>query len=101
MTRPSASTADTPARSATQTETTDTPRQSVFFFGGGKAEGTKDMKLELGGKGANLAELTNLGAPVPAGSTIACRACIDYLRDRTIPPALKEEVAKALVRLEK
>ena len=44
----------------------------TFFFGGGKAEGTKEMKNLLGGKGANLAEMTNLGVPVPPGFTIAC-----------------------------
>ena len=55
--------------------------QSVFFFGLGVAEGTRDMKDILGGKGANLAEMTNLGVPVPPGFTIACEECIAYLRD--------------------
>ena len=73
---------------------------SVYFFGNGNAEGTKDMKAMLGGKGANLAEMTNLGVPVPAGFTIACHACIDYLRDRTVPDALRGEVERNLVRLE-
>jgi pyruvate,orthophosphate dikinase len=54
--------------------------QSVYFFGNGTAEGTKDMKSVLGGKGANLAEMTNLGVPVPPGFTIACDVCIAYLR---------------------
>ncbi len=58
------------------------------------------MKAMLGGKGANLAEMTNLGVPVPAGFTIACHACIDYLRDRTVPDALRGEVERNLVRLE-
>ena len=53
--------------------------QSVFFFGNGKAEGTRDMTAVLGGKGANLAEMTNLGVPVPQGFTIACSECIEYL----------------------
>ena len=74
--------------------------QQVYFFGGGKAEGTKDMKAVLGGKGANLAEMTNLGVPVPPGFTIACSVCVEYLRDRTIPQALKAEVTGALRRLE-
>ena len=73
---------------------------SVYFFGGGAAEGTRDMKLVLGGKGANLAEMTNLGVPVPPGFTIACAASIEYLRDRKVPPALVEEVARNLKRLE-
>ena len=73
---------------------------SVYFFGNGSAEGTKDMKAILGGKGANLAEMTNLGVPVPPGFTIACDACMAYLRDGTVPPALKAEVEAYLVRLE-
>ena len=50
--------------------------QSVFFFGNGTAEGTRDSTSVLGGKGANLAEMTNLGVPVPAGFTIACSASV-------------------------
>ena len=80
---------------ATATET-----QAVYFFGDGHAEGTKDMKSVLGGKGANLAEMTNLGVPVPPGFTIACAACIEYLRDGTVPERLRGEVADALQRLE-
>jgi pyruvate,orthophosphate dikinase len=79
----------------------DVPAKSVFFFGDGQAEGTKDMKATLGGKGANLAEMTNLGVPVPAGFTIACSLCIDYLRDRCIPDGLRAEVTSALARLER
>ena len=58
------------------------------------------MKSILGGKGANLAEMTNLGVPVPPGFTIACNCCIDYLRDGQVPAALTEEVAANLRRLE-
>src|SRR4051812_33310177 len=72
----------------------------VYSFGGGKAEGQKEMKSVLGGKGANLAEMTNLGVPVPPGFTIACDVCIAYLRERTIPDALREEVSRNLARLE-
>ena len=72
----------------------------VYFFGDGAAEGTKDMKAILGGKGANLAEMTNLGVPVPPGFTIACPLCIEYLRDRRAPDKLAPEVATALERLE-
>jgi pyruvate, orthophosphate dikinase len=74
--------------------------RSVYFFGNGHAEGTKDMKDVLGGKGANLAEMTNLGVPVPAGFTIACDVCIAYLRSSTVPDGLREEVASNLDRLE-
>src|SRR4051812_29001993 len=74
--------------------------QHVYFFGAGKAEGTKDMKVVLGGKGANLAEMTNLGVPVPPGFTIACSVCIEFLRDGKAPAALRAEVTEALRRLE-
>jgi pyruvate,orthophosphate dikinase len=72
----------------------------VYFFGNGKAEGTRRMRDVLGGKGANLAEMTNLGVPVPPGFTIACSACIDYLRDGGVPPSLRDEVAGSIRRLE-
>ncbi|MGI8620112.1 MAG: pyruvate, phosphate dikinase [Gemmatimonadaceae bacterium] len=75
--------------------------QSVFFFGDGKAEGTKEMKSVLGGKGASLAEMTNLGAPVPPGFTIACAECISYLRDGKYGGRLRAEVEGNLARLEK
>ena len=52
--------------------------QYVYFFGGGKAEGNKDMKDILGGKGAGLAEMTNAGLPVPPGFTLSTRACLIY-----------------------
>jgi pyruvate,orthophosphate dikinase len=73
---------------------------SVYFFGNGKAEGTRDMKAILGGKGANLAEMTNLGVPVPPGFTIACDACIAYLHDGAIPSQLRKDVERNLARLE-
>ena len=74
--------------------------QTVYFFGDGHAEGTREMKAVLGGKGANLAEMTNLGVPVPPGFTIACSACIDYLRSGSTPEPLRAEVADAVRRLE-
>ena len=76
------------------------PDRKTYFFGSGSAEGTKDMKDVLGGKGANLAEMTNLGVPVPAGFTIACDVCIAFLRDRAVPQSLRTEVASHLARLE-
>jgi len=76
------------------------PAKSVYFFGGGSAEGTRDLKALLGGKGANLAEMTNLGVPVPPGFTLPCPLCITYLRERTIPEALRADVAAAVARLE-
>ena len=50
----------------------------VYFFGGGKAEGSADMKNLLGGKGANLAEMANLGLPVPPGFTLPTTVCTIY-----------------------
>jgi pyruvate, orthophosphate dikinase len=78
----------------------DNVNQSVYFFGNGSAEGTREMKLILGGKGANLAEMANLGLPVPPGFTLACPLSIAYLRDRVVPEEVRDEVAKNLVRLE-
>src|SRR5262245_27579133 len=54
--------------------------QYVYFFGGGKADGRADMKNQLGGKGANLAEMANLGLPVPAGFTLVTDYCNVYLQ---------------------
>ena len=75
--------------------------QSVFFFGNGKAEGTRDMTNVLGGKGANLAEMTNLGVPVPQGFTIACSECIEYLKTGKYSDKLRAEVEGNIARLEK
>jgi pyruvate, orthophosphate dikinase len=75
-------------------------QQSVFFFGNGKAEATRDDRDLLGGKGANLAEMTNLGVPVPPGFTIACPLCDAYLAHGRIPDGLPDEVERALARLE-
>ncbi len=75
--------------------------QYVYFFGGGKADGKADMKNFLGGKGANLAEMTNIGLPVPAGFTITTDVCTYYYAHRRqYPPELKNEVEKALRKTE-
>jgi pyruvate,orthophosphate dikinase len=74
--------------------------QKVFFFGAGSAEGTRDMKQALGGKGANLAEMTNLGVPVPPGFTIACSECISYLQNGAISSELRAEIDANVARLE-
>jgi pyruvate, orthophosphate dikinase len=75
--------------------------KSVFFFGNGAAEGTREMRDVLGGKGANLAEMTNLGVPVPPGFTIACGVSVCYLKEGHYPPALRDEVAEHITRLER
>jgi len=74
----------------------------VYFFGSGKAEGSAKMKELLGGKGANLAEMTSLGVPVPPGFTIATKVCSEYYKSGgKWPNGLKEEVNKNLAKLEK
>ncbi|NLH17734.1 MAG: pyruvate, phosphate dikinase [Phycisphaerae bacterium] len=77
-------------------------QKMVYFFGGGKADGRADMKNLLGGKGANLAEMANLGVPVPPGFTITTEVCTHYYANKkSYPKGLKEEVAKALTKVEK
>src|SRR4051794_13425882 len=73
----------------------------VYFFGSGKAEGRADMKDLLGGKGANLAEMTNIGLPVPAGFTITTEVCnYYYANGNQYPKELRDEVENALARTE-
>ena len=64
------------------------------------SEGNKDLKDLLGGKGANLAEMTNLGLPVPPGFTITTDACRVYMQTGEVPPELRVEVTQAVRRLE-
>ena len=65
----------------------------VYFFGGGKAEGKGDQKKLLGGKGAGLAEMTNIGLPVPPGFTITTSSCSKYYKDgKKWPSGLKKQV---------
>jgi pyruvate,orthophosphate dikinase len=73
----------------------------VYSFGGGKAEGSSVMRNLLGGKGCELAEMTNLGIPVPPGFTITTQAWAAYNRSgRTFPEGLLEQVSDALEKLE-
>lgn len=73
----------------------------VYFFANGKAEGNAKMKDLLGGKGANLAEMTNLGIPVPPGFTISAEVCDYYYKHgKTYPEELKAQVEEAMKRLE-
>ena len=77
-------------------------QKMVYFFGPGKGEGRADMKELLGGKGANLAEMANLGIPVPPGFTITTEVCMHYYQNKKKHPAgLKEEVLGALAKVEK
>jgi pyruvate,orthophosphate dikinase len=68
----------------------------VYRFGGGLAEGRKDMAELLGGKGANLAEMASLGLPVPPGFTITTAVCTEFYRRNGYPDGLQDEVASAL-----
>ena len=73
----------------------------VYGFGGGKADGKADMKELLGGKGANLAEMANLGIPVPPGFTITTEVCNYYYKHKkSYPPQFKNDVKKALANVE-
>jgi pyruvate,orthophosphate dikinase len=73
----------------------------VYFFGDGEAEGRGDMKNLLGGKGANLAEMTSIGLPVPAGFTVTTEVCTEfYKNDRNYPAGLEEEVNQHLAKVE-
>src|SRR6266542_2921143 len=77
-------------------------RKYVYFFGGGKAEGNRNMKDLLGGKGAGLAEMTNAGLPVPPGFTISTEVCNIYYKEKAkIPPTIEREIAEQLKKLEK
>ena len=72
----------------------------VYFFGNGNAEGDASMKNLLGGKGANLAEMTSIGLPVPPGFTISTDVCTYYYaNDNSYPGSLQAEVAANLKRV--
>jgi pyruvate,orthophosphate dikinase len=86
--------------SAGNADTTETPTQYVYFFGGGAADGNGRMKDTLGGKGAGLAEMTNAGLPVPPGFTIQTEACREYMRG-AVNPQMDHEMHTALERLER
>ena len=73
----------------------------MYFFGAGHAQGNASMKNELGGKGANLAEMTNIGLPVPAGFTLSTQVCMDYVKTGFFSELLISEVKKALQMTEK
>jgi len=77
-------------------------KKFVYFFGGGRAEGSAKMKDLLGGKGSNLAEMTNLKIPVPPGFTITTEACVESMkRAGKFPPGMWKQVEKSLRNLEK
>ncbi|MGZ8797022.1 MAG: PEP/pyruvate-binding domain-containing protein, partial [Thermoanaerobaculia bacterium] len=74
----------------------------VYYFGDGIAEGNAKMKNVLGGKGAGLAEMTNIGVPVPPGFTISTGVCTYFTsHDKTYPKETKQAVVENLARVEK
>jgi len=75
-------------------------RKLIYRFSVGKGEGRAEWKELLGGKGANLAEMANLGIPVPPGFTITTEACVDYLRHLSIPEGLFDGVRESMRWLE-
>src|SRR6478752_860460 len=76
-------------------------QKHVYSFGGGKADGKADMKSLLGGKGANLAEMSVIGIPVPPGFTITTEVCASYYDGgKKLPEALKPQVEAAIKQME-
>jgi pyruvate,orthophosphate dikinase len=85
----------------TRTGSPNLTQKYVYFFGGGHAEGSRDLRSLLGGKGANLAEMTNLGIPVPPGFTISTVACKEfYSMGSKWPGGLLEEIQENMKKLE-
>src|SRR5881397_1449302 len=72
----------------------------VYSFGNGRADGSAAMRDILGGKGAGLAEMANLGLPVPPGFTISAKLCVSYVETASFPDGLREEVERHLKQLE-
>ena len=74
----------------------------VYNFGDGKADGAGNMKQLLGGKGANLAEMTRIGLPVPPGFTITTEVCTYfYAHKRTYPASLQAEIKSGIANMER
>jgi pyruvate,orthophosphate dikinase len=77
------------------------PTKFVYSWGAGKADGNGSMKPLLGGKGANLAEMSRIGLPVPAGFTITTEVCTHYYaHKRTYPSALRAQIAGGVAKIE-
>src|ERR1700756_3582670 len=89
------------SRKAAARKRTRAPRY-VYYFGDGHADGKGTMKSLLGGKGANLHEMTRIGLPVPPGFTITTEVCsYFYANKKQYPPELADQVATALAKVEK
>jgi pyruvate,orthophosphate dikinase len=80
-----------------QTNSNATTNKFIYIFGAGKAEGSAKMKNTLGGKGANLAEMSSLGLLVPPGFTISTEICTEfYKNDKKLPEFVKAGILDAL-----
>src|SRR2546427_6869333 len=78
------------------------PSKYVYFFGNGKADGDGSMKALLGGKGANLAEMSRIGLPVPPGFTITTEVCTYYYaHNKTYPKDLQGQIKTGIAQIEK
>src|SRR5437667_6495697 len=85
----------------TASKKSKTPKY-VYYFGDGHADGTGKMKPLLGGKGANLAEMTRIDLPVPPGFTITTEVCTYYYaHNRTYPASLQAEIDKGVANMER
>ena len=76
-------------------------KKNIYIFSKKQTEGSKELVNVLGGKGANLAEMTNLSIPVPPGFTISTEVCTHYMKHKKYPRGLKKQVETAIATLEK
>ena len=75
--------------------------KNIYFFGGNTAEGNTEKIDLLGGKGANLAEMSHINIPVPPGFTITTDVCKYFIKNNTYPKNLNSELNKSLLKIEK
>lgn len=78
----------------------DPSKKHVYYFGGSKADGHRGMKMLLGGKGANLAEMVNIGIPVPPGFTITTEVCAAYQVNKLVPDCVQQQVRANVTKVE-
>ncbi|MDG2125348.1 MAG: pyruvate, phosphate dikinase [Verrucomicrobiales bacterium] len=91
-----------PKKKAAARKSTKAAAKYVYFFGGKKSDGDGSQKALLGGKGANLAEMSNIGLPVPAGMTITTEVCTHYYDNKkTYPKTLDAEIRANIAKIEK
>src|ERR1700760_4996146 len=89
-------------KSSNSAEKNSSRGRYVYYFGDGKADGAGNMKALLGGKGANLAEMTRIGLPVPPGFTVTTEVCTYfYAHGRTYPSAMQAQIREGVLRMER